>query len=102
MIEAVNKILKYQYLFRTSIPDPEHAGAVIESSIADYNDRPHYALLGRTPNQAHAGLLFDREAYRDKLRAARLARMEANRRSCDPCLPLDLEDDQDGRKTVVE
>ena len=46
MIEAVNKILKYQYLFRKPIADQEHLQDAIRSAIDDYNNRPHYALKG--------------------------------------------------------
>ena len=53
--------------------------------------RPHYALFGLTPNQVYEGKQFDKDAYREKLVAAREARIEANRRACSPCVPFDLE-----------
>ena len=56
MIEAVNKILKYRYIFRTPVPDLDHVNQTIADAIEDYNDRPHYALNGLTPNQVYSGL----------------------------------------------
>jgi hypothetical protein len=47
-------------------------------------------------------MIFDKDAYREKLRTTRLSRMEENRRSCDPCLPLDLESEERAGDVVVE
>ena len=84
MIEAVNRILKYQYIFRETIPGLEHLKSAIIKAINDYNNRPYYALFGLTPNQVYAGMLFDKAAYRERIVAAREARIEANRRACSP------------------
>ena len=91
MIEAVNKILKYRYIFRTPIPNLDHLDETIAAAIEDYNDRPHYALNGLTPNQVYNGSSFDQSAYRDSLLEARDRRLKINRQSCDPCVPLDLD-----------
>jgi len=91
MIEAVNKILKYRYIFRTPIPDLQRLNQAIAAAIEDYNDRPHYALNGLTPNQVYSGCSFDKAAYRESLLEARDKRLRINRQSCDPCVPLDLD-----------
>jgi len=70
LIEAVNKILKYRYLFRVPIPDLGHLATAVMKAIEDYNNRPHWALWGLTPNQVHAGTAFDKEAYRERIRTA--------------------------------
>jgi len=41
LIEAVNKILNYRYLFRGPIPDLEHLKSAVMNAIGDYNNRPH-------------------------------------------------------------
>ncbi len=46
MIEAVNKILKYRYLFRDPIPKYEKAEDSVRKAIEDYNQRPHGVLKG--------------------------------------------------------
>jgi len=45
------------------------------------------------PNQAYAGMLFNKEEYRERLMDARAKRIEVNRRACNPYIPLDLEDE---------
>ena len=71
MIEAVNKILKYQYLFRKPIADQKHLQEAIRSAIDDYNNRPHYALKGITPADAYEGKVFNRDEYHGRIEAAR-------------------------------
>ena len=51
MIEAVNKILKYRYIFRKDIPSFHSLDQVVKDSVADYNARPHYALHGLSPDR---------------------------------------------------
>jgi len=94
MIEAVNKIIKYDYIFRKPIPDPEHAVPAAAEAIGDYNERPHYALKGLCPNQSHSGLSFDQEAYRTALIDSRERRLSENRSSCNPCMPFALESEE--------
>jgi transposase InsO family protein len=97
MIEAVNKIIKYRYIFRTSIPDLANMESTIAKAIDDYNDRPHYALRGLSPNETHVGIVFDKEAYRQSLLEARARRLVENRASCSPCIPLSFDDEEDKR-----
>jgi putative transposase len=91
MIEAVNKILKYDYLFRSQLSCRDHLDDEVRKAIDDYNDRPHYALKGFTPNQAYSGMTFDEDAYRRRLASARAERLRVNRLSCNPCRPLNLD-----------
>ena len=91
MIEAVNKIVKYDYLFRSQLSCRDHLGDEVRKAIDDYNDRPHYAIKGLTPNQAYSGMSFDEKAYRRRLAIARAERLQVNRLSCNPCRPLDLD-----------
>jgi transposase InsO family protein len=91
MIEAVNKTLKYRYIFPSNIPDLEHVPEVVERSVIDYNDRPHYALSGLTPNKTYEGHRFDKDAYRTAIVDAQAKRQQLNRRACPPCVPLEIE-----------
>lgn len=87
MIEAVNKILKYRYIFRESIPSYQSVESVVKRSIDDYNARPHYALHGLTPNEAYAGKVFDVIGYKHLLARARERRLKENRSAPHPCTP---------------
>lgn len=87
MIEAVNKILKYRYIFRKNIPSYHAVEAVVKESIADYNARPHYALHGLSPDDVYAGKIFDFAGYKERLARARERRLSENRSTVHPCKP---------------
>jgi hypothetical protein len=82
----VNKTLKYRYLFRGPLPDWEHLPECVNRAVLDYNDRPHYALRGLTPNKAHQGITFNEDEYREQLRLARENRLRINRAEPHPCV----------------
>ena len=54
------------------------------SLIEDYSNRPHWTLWGLTPNQVHAGTVFDKEAYRERIRSSSIERRRISHRSCLP------------------
>jgi putative transposase len=79
MIEAVNKLLKYNYLFKTDIPDYETCVKYLDEFIPDYNDRYHCSLKGLSPNEAFYGLDFDLDAVNTRIKEAKLLRIIENR-----------------------
>jgi hypothetical protein len=87
MIEAVNKIMKYRYLFGKPIPSPEALEREFPKMIADFNGRPHYALSGLTPNEAYCGKVFDKKKYHRRIVEAEIARRVINGQSC-PRVPV--------------
>lgn len=87
MIEAVNKILKYRYIFRKNIQSYLSVESVVKESIADYNARPHYALHGLTPDETYAGKNFDSRGYKERLAHAREHRLSENRSTAHLCKP---------------
>lgn len=92
IVEAVNKVVKYRYLFPKNIPDGVALEKAVTESIADYNDRrPHGSLDGLTPTEAYQGIgheSLDRRSQTlhtsEKLKAAQKARIEQNKK--DRCL----------------
>ncbi len=89
MIEAVNKTLKYRYLFRKPIADLGRLQEVMKESVADYNSRPKQCLNGLSSDDAHVGIVFDKHAYRERLRVARENRLRVNRGEPHPCAAWD-------------
>jgi putative transposase len=87
MIEAVNKILKYRYIFRQNIQSYRAVESVVKESITDYNARPHYALQGLSPDEVYAGKIFDLAGYKERLNLARERRLSENKRTMHPCTP---------------
>jgi len=92
LIEAVNKILKYQYIFRKKYDSFEQLKRGLPEDIEDYHDRPHGSHRGLSPNEAFDGIVFDKCAYRERLSTARALILIVNRASCPPCIPLAFED----------
>ena len=88
MIEAVNKILKYRYIFRKNIHSYTSVESVVKDSIADYNARPHYSLRGLSPDNTYAGKIFDSDGYKSRLTHARERRLVENRSTVHPCKPF--------------
>jgi transposase InsO family protein len=88
MIEAVNKILKYQHLFpkRSQIYSFEDLERALAANIECYNHRPLPALYGLRPFEVLNGLRPDPARFAPQMAAARAARLLANRNAvCPAC-----------------
>lgn len=83
IVEAVNKIMKYQYLFKRRIANIQDLKNYMPDAVADYNNRPH-STLKISPNKAANGITFDKELYHKKLQIARKNRIQANT-ECNRC-----------------
>lgn len=79
MIEAVNKILKYNYLFKTEIKDFDECVRYLDKFIPDYNDRYHCSLSGLSPNEVYSGVSYDKESINKRIHDAKLVRLIENR-----------------------
>ena len=55
MVEAVNKCIKYDFLFCQQLLDFEHTQRFLETAVEQYNNRPHSALFGFTPYEVFNG-----------------------------------------------
>ncbi len=83
IVEAVNKILKYQYIFKRSFSDFADINNNLGSFVDDYNNRPH-SVLKLSPNDVALGKTFDKDKYKEKLKEARAKRIKENK-ACDKC-----------------
>ncbi len=58
MVEAHNKVIKYNYLYKMPIAN----GTELKKSLAwiqnDFNDRPHISLKGLTPNECNENYIL--------------------------------------------
>ena len=79
MVEAANKILKYQYLFVQNIADTEALENTLPAILDDYNNRPQYFLTCYTPNEVLAGAIPDKQRFKQAIAGAREKRMLVNR-----------------------
>ena len=86
MIEAVNKRIKYDFLFRTQLLDFEHTHRFLETAVEQYNHRPHSALFGLTPYEVFHGRAPDKTLFKSQMEQAKLLRKAENKAlSCDNC-----------------
>jgi hypothetical protein len=78
MVEAVNKHLKYYYLFKKDLKDFNETFLYLEKSIEDYNHKPHGKLLGLTPFEVLSGRIPARSLFREQIRVATKLRLQEN------------------------
>lgn len=55
MVEAVNKHIKYYYLFKKDLADLEAVQQHLQDAVVDYNFKPHGKLHGFTPQEVLEG-----------------------------------------------
>lgn len=88
LVESVNKLLKYGYLYRRHIHDSNHLEKIMRTYvIPDYNDkRPHGSLHGLTPLEAFGKQKVNFKRIREKMIEAHNERVNYNRNhSCYGC-----------------
>jgi putative transposase len=80
MVEAVNKIAKYQYLFPKHPANLEELLELLAYFVHDYNEvKPHGQLRGLTPSQAYIGIPFSDKRRIEVLSKARQERLAYNK-----------------------
>ncbi len=78
LIEAHNKVIKYNYLYRMSVSDGNHLKKLIPWIVDDFNSRPHVSLEGLTPNEKYGNLTLDQSSLRSLKATASQKRKEHN------------------------
>lgn len=78
IVEAVNKVMKYNYLFKEDIPDFETLEKKLSFYVDNYNSRPHSSLDGLTPDEAYQGILLDKAKVKIRFQYAWSARLSEN------------------------
>jgi putative transposase len=88
MAEALNKILKYQYLYRQPIYDFRSLETTFQNGVEDYNfQRPHIGIGGLTPYESFTGVKINNSYYRNQRILARENRIAFNKRNiCKSCV----------------
>ena len=86
MVEAVNKRMKYDFLFRQELLDIKHVQRFLETAVEQYNHRPHSALFGLTPHEVFHGRTPNKALFKPRMEQAKLMRKAENKAlSCDSC-----------------
>lgn len=78
MVESVNKHMKYYYLFRKDLANLGTVQQHLESSVEDYNNKPHGKLYGLTPQEALDGAVPVPNQFHQEIARARKERLIKN------------------------
>jgi transposase InsO family protein len=91
MIEAVNKRMKYDYLFTIDLADYEQTLKYLKWAIEQYNNKPHSALFGLTPTEVYRGKIPDKRMFANDIAEAAIQRKEHNlNQNCNNCVAKTL------------
>ncbi len=86
MVEALNKKLKYHFIYRHTVNDEAHALQVIENAVNDYHQQPLRVLHGLTALEVLKGEIPDKRQFSDKIKEATMNRPQANKQNaCTAC-----------------
>jgi len=87
MVEAVNKQLKYNSLFRKRIENFTTLQREVDDFFEEYNtERPHYALHGFTPEEIYNGQSLIKNPHQQQIREAMRKRITQNQQNnCGAC-----------------
>jgi hypothetical protein len=85
MIEAVNKRIKYDFLYWRTFPDFESLNEYLPTLVGEYNNKPHSALFGFTPQEVFNGLVPSKEAFKTFIKQKTKRREENASKSCAKC-----------------
>ena len=84
MIEAINKKLKYDYLFTVELQNFEQTHKYLKKSVNDYNNKPQLALCGLTPKEVFEGKMPDKHKFKQEIEIAKQQRTKFNKNNlCD-------------------
>ena len=78
MVEAVNKHIKYYYLFKRDLKDLNDTIRYLSNSVDDYNDKPHGKRYGLTPYEVLNGNDPAKDNYQNDIAEARKKRLLQN------------------------
>lgn len=86
MVEAVNKRLKYDFLFTKPLADFAAVESFLVDAIASYNAKPLFSLSGYSPNEVLQGAIPSNTRFANEIANATTIRKNANT-SFRCCLP---------------
>ena len=78
MVEAVNKKMKYDFLFTTNLLNIEQTVQYLAYAVEQYNNKPHSSLFGLTPTEVLNGALPDKDMFKPAVRQAAQKRIMIN------------------------
>ena len=88
MVEALNKVIKHQFLFPKHITNSNQLHAILEQTVLIYNNgRPQMSLGGNTPKETFNGISIDISKYTRYFNEQKALRRQLNKKNiCKRCL----------------
>lgn len=88
MVEALNKVIKHQFLFPKDIANGNQLHNILEQSVPIYNNiRPQMNLGGNTPMETYNGVTIDISKYTQNFNEHKTLRRQLNKQNiCKMCL----------------
>lgn len=88
MVEALNKVIKHQFLFPKNITNKKHLQKKLQESVSVYNEiRPQMSLGGNTPIETFNGMTIDISKHTQNFNEQKALRRQLNKQSrCKVCL----------------
>lgn len=88
MIEALNKVIKHQFLFPKNISNSNQLHKILEQTVLIYNnERPQMSLGGNTPKETFYGMAIDISIYTQNFNKQKALRRQLNKKNiCRTCL----------------
>jgi hypothetical protein len=88
MVEAVNKRMKYDFLFTQKLLNKEETEKYLTWALQEYHNKPHSALFGLTPQEAFNGMMPDKDMFKQAIEQAAKKRKVVNlNANCLNCYP---------------
>ncbi len=88
MIEAFNKVLKYQFLYPQNISSSKQLDKLLARAIIIYNtNKPQLNLGGNTPSETFSGSPINLSTHTSEFKTQQLIRIAQNKgNACEKCL----------------
>ncbi|QKX05406.1 DDE-type integrase/transposase/recombinase [Aquimarina sp. TRL1] len=82
MVEALNKVIKHQFLYAKKINNSKQLSEALEEAVLVYNTiRPQMSLKGNTPGETWNGVPIDFSKYNASLDTHKAYRRQQNKRN---------------------
>ncbi|WP_298900943.1 DDE-type integrase/transposase/recombinase [uncultured Psychroserpens sp.] len=88
MVEALNKVIKHQFLFPKDIANSNQLNKILNKSVEIYNHiRPQMSLGGNSPQETFNGITIDISKYTQNFNEHKTLRRQLNKKNiCNVCL----------------
>ncbi|WP_430413048.1 hypothetical protein [Kordia sp.] len=88
MVEALNKVIKHQFLYPHQIANSNLLYNILKESVSLYNEiRPQMSLGGNTPQETFHGITIDFSKYSQDFNEHKVYRRHQNKKNtCKMCL----------------